>query len=70
VVRFLVKITGYSRQQITRLIKQYRDTGKIERQQRTENWGRKLGLRKLGSSLEVLHLSVAIKNSLLQDLTP
>lgn len=34
VVRFLVKITGYSRQQITRLIKQYRDTGKIERQQR------------------------------------
>jgi len=35
VVRFLIKITGYSRQQITRLIKQYRDTGKIERQQRT-----------------------------------
>jgi DNA-binding transcriptional ArsR family regulator len=35
VVRFLIKITGYSRPQITRLIKQYRDTGKIERQQRT-----------------------------------
>jgi transposase InsO family protein len=35
VVRFLIKITGYSRQQITRLVKQYRDTGKIERQQRT-----------------------------------
>ena len=34
-VRFLIKITGYSRQQITRLVKQYRDTGKIERQQRT-----------------------------------
>jgi transposase InsO family protein len=34
VMRFLVKITGYSRQQVTRLIKQYRDTGKIERQQR------------------------------------
>jgi transposase InsO family protein len=34
VVRFLIKITGYSRQQITRLVKQYRDTGKIERQQR------------------------------------
>jgi DNA-binding SARP family transcriptional activator len=33
-VRFLIKITGYSRQQITRLIKQYGDTGKIERQQR------------------------------------
>ena len=28
------KITGYSRQQLTRLIKQYCDTGKIERQQR------------------------------------
>jgi len=35
VVRFLIKITGYSRQQITRLVKQYRDTGKIGRQQRT-----------------------------------
>jgi transposase InsO family protein len=35
VVRFLIKITGYSRQQITRLVKQYRDTGRIERQQRT-----------------------------------
>lgn len=35
VVRFLIKITGYSRQQVTRLVKQYRVTGKIERQQRT-----------------------------------
>jgi hypothetical protein len=35
VVRFLIKITGYSRQQITRLVKHYRDTGKIERQQLT-----------------------------------
>jgi DNA-binding MarR family transcriptional regulator len=35
VVRFLIKITGYSRQQITRLVKQYRDTGKIERRQHT-----------------------------------
>ena len=34
VVRFLIKITGYSRQQITRLIKQYCVTGKIEWQQR------------------------------------
>jgi len=31
----LIKITGYSRQQITRLVKQYHDTDKIERQQRT-----------------------------------
>ena len=35
VVRFLIKITGYSRQQITRLVKQYRDSGRIVRQQRT-----------------------------------
>ena len=35
VVRFLLKITGYSRQQVTRLVKQYRDTGKIERRQCT-----------------------------------
>ena len=34
IVRFLIKITGYSRQQITRLIKQYCVAGKIERQQR------------------------------------
>lgn len=34
VVCFLIKITGYSRQQLTRLVKQYRDTGRIERQQR------------------------------------
>ena len=34
-MRFLIKLTGYSRQQITRLVKQCRDTGKIERQQRT-----------------------------------
>ncbi len=35
VVRFLMKISGYSRQQMTRLIKQYRDTGNIALQQRT-----------------------------------
>lgn len=35
VIRFLIKITGYSRQQITRLIQQYRETGQIERQQRS-----------------------------------
>jgi len=29
IIRFLIKITGYSRQQITRLIKQYIDTGSI-----------------------------------------
>ncbi len=33
-MRFVIKMTGYSRQQVTRLIKQYSDTGKIERQQR------------------------------------
>jgi transposase InsO family protein len=34
VVRFLVKVTGYSRQQLTRLIGQYRNTGGIVRQRR------------------------------------
>jgi hypothetical protein len=41
VVRFLIKITRYSRQQITRLIKHYRDIGKIERQQRTYSFSDK-----------------------------
>ncbi len=35
VIRFLMKVSGYSRQQVTRLIKQYRKTGKIRRQQQT-----------------------------------
>ena len=35
VIRFIMKITGYSRQQLTRLIKQYRETGVIKRRQRT-----------------------------------
>lgn len=30
IIRYLIKITGYSRQQITRLIKQYRTTGYIK----------------------------------------
>lgn len=30
VIRYLIKVTGYSRQQITRLIKQYRNTGSIK----------------------------------------
>jgi transposase len=30
VIRYLIKVTGYSRQQITRLIKQYRTTGYIK----------------------------------------
>ncbi len=29
VIRFLMKVSGYSRQQITRLIKHYRDTGRV-----------------------------------------
>ena len=35
VIRYLMKISGYSRQQLTRLIAQYRKTGKLKRQQRT-----------------------------------
>jgi len=36
-IRYLMKVSGYSRQQITRLVKQYRDTGRLVRQQRTVN---------------------------------
>ena len=35
VIRYLMKISGYSRQQLTRLIAQYRKTGRIRRRQRT-----------------------------------
>ncbi len=34
VIRYLVKVSGYSRQQVTRLVKQYRDTGRLTRRQR------------------------------------
>lgn len=35
VIRYLIKITGYSRQQLNRLIAQYRQTGALRRRQRT-----------------------------------
>ena len=35
VIRYLMKISGYSRQQLTRLIAQYRKTGRLKRRQRT-----------------------------------
>ena len=35
VIHYLMTVTGYSRQQLTRLIKQYRITGRLRRQQRT-----------------------------------
>lgn len=35
VIRYLMKIAGYSRQQITRLINQYRKTGQLQCRQRT-----------------------------------
>jgi transposase InsO family protein len=34
-IRYLMKISGYSRQQLTRLIAQYRKTGRLRRRQRT-----------------------------------
>ena len=34
-IQYLVKVSGYSRQRITRLVKQYRDTGRLVRRQRT-----------------------------------
>ena len=33
--RYLEKMSGYSRQQLTRLIQQYRQTGRVTRHQRT-----------------------------------
>lgn len=35
VIRYLMKVGGYSRQQITRLIAQYRENGRIRREQKT-----------------------------------
>jgi len=35
VIRYLMKISGYSRQQLTRLIAQYTKTGRLQRRQRT-----------------------------------
>jgi transposase InsO family protein len=35
VIRYLMKVSGYSRQQLTRLIAQYRKTGRLRRRQRT-----------------------------------
>ena len=35
VIRYLMKVRDYSRQQITRLIKQYKKTGRLQRRQRT-----------------------------------
>lgn len=35
VIRYLMKVSGYSRQQLTRLIRQYRKTGLLKRRQRT-----------------------------------
>ena len=34
-IQYLIKVSGYSRQQLTRLITQYRKTGRIQRHQRT-----------------------------------
>ena len=35
VMRYLMKVSGYSRQQLTRLVSQYRRTGRLQRRQRT-----------------------------------
>ncbi len=35
--RYIMQLSGYSRQQITRLISQYRKSGRIRRRQRTVN---------------------------------
>ena len=35
VLRYLERVSGYSRQTVTRLVTRYRDTGKLRRRQRT-----------------------------------
>jgi hypothetical protein len=37
VLRYLIQLSGYSRQQVTRFITQYRETGHVRRRQRTVN---------------------------------
>lgn len=37
VIQFLIKVTGYSRQQITRLIERFKKQGKLKRYQKTTN---------------------------------
>ncbi|MGH8541232.1 MAG: integrase catalytic domain-containing protein [Stenotrophobium sp.] len=34
-IRYLVKVTGYSRQQLTRLLRQFRQCGRVQRRQKT-----------------------------------
>ena len=36
-IRYLMKVSGYSRPQLTRLLRQYRETGRVVRLQRTTN---------------------------------
>ncbi len=37
VIQFLIKVTGYSRQQLTRMIQRYAETGRLEPRQKTPN---------------------------------
>lgn len=51
-IRYLMKVTGYSRQQVTRLVKQYRDTGKVER-----HWRRPKGFARRYSDADIRRLA-------------
>ncbi len=53
VIRYLMKVADYSRQQITRLIKQYKKTGRLQRRQRTI-----AGFRKKYSDQDIRLLAV------------
>jgi transposase InsO family protein len=49
VIRYLVKISGYSRQQLTRLIRQYRKGGSLQRRQRTvQGFARRYNAQDIG----------------------
>lgn len=54
VVRYLMKVSGYSRQQMTRLIAQYRERGRIAREQRTvRGFATKYTARDIGLLVEM-----------------
>lgn len=50
-IQFLIKVSGYSRQQLTRMIKQFVKTGRLERHQKTTN-----GFEKVYTSEDILLL--------------
>lgn len=57
VIKFLIKVTGYSRQQITRMIQRYAKTGQLQPRQKTLN-----GFEKIYSADDIKLLAQVNKN--------